>query len=64
MFQFNEYNLYGSEIQLICNHVSELMTINLLGKRLADWDAITFVKSWLAMFAAVNFLWMQELGKN
>uniref|UniRef100_A0A4X2K3N5 KIAA1586 n=1 Tax=Vombatus ursinus TaxID=29139 RepID=A0A4X2K3N5_VOMUR len=32
---------------LTVNHVSDLMTINLLGKELADWDATPFVKSWL-----------------
>ncbi|XP_036600418.1 E3 SUMO-protein ligase KIAA1586-like isoform X2 [Trichosurus vulpecula] len=32
---------------LTVNHVSDLMTINLLGKELADWDAAPFVKSWL-----------------
>ncbi|XP_068953278.1 E3 SUMO-protein ligase KIAA1586-like isoform X2 [Petaurus breviceps papuanus] len=32
---------------LTVNHVSDLMTINLLGKELAEWDATPFVKSWL-----------------
>ncbi|XP_044524357.1 E3 SUMO-protein ligase KIAA1586 homolog [Gracilinanus agilis] len=32
---------------LTVKHVSDLMTINLLGKELADWDATPFVKSWL-----------------
>ncbi|XP_043849145.1 E3 SUMO-protein ligase KIAA1586-like isoform X2 [Dromiciops gliroides] len=32
---------------LTVNHVSDLLTINLLGKELADWDATPFVKSWL-----------------
>ncbi|XP_010386235.2 E3 SUMO-protein ligase KIAA1586 homolog [Rhinopithecus roxellana] len=31
---------------LTIDHVSDLMTINLLGKELADWDATPFVKSW------------------
>ncbi|XP_068939594.1 E3 SUMO-protein ligase KIAA1586-like [Petaurus breviceps papuanus] len=29
------------------DHISDFMTINLLGKELADWDATPFVKSWL-----------------
>ncbi|XP_061476359.1 E3 SUMO-protein ligase KIAA1586 homolog isoform X3 [Rhineura floridana] len=32
---------------LTVDHISDLMTINLLGKELADWDATPFVKSWL-----------------
>ncbi|XP_031819824.1 E3 SUMO-protein ligase KIAA1586 homolog [Sarcophilus harrisii] len=32
---------------LTVNYVSDLVTINLLGKELADWDATPFVKSWL-----------------
>ncbi|XP_047413633.1 E3 SUMO-protein ligase KIAA1586 homolog isoform X2 [Sciurus carolinensis] len=31
---------------LTVDHISDLMTINLLGKELADWDATPFVKSW------------------
>ncbi|XP_021577473.1 E3 SUMO-protein ligase KIAA1586 homolog isoform X1 [Ictidomys tridecemlineatus] len=31
---------------LTIDHISDLMTINLLGKELADWDATPFVKSW------------------
>ncbi|XP_027731541.1 E3 SUMO-protein ligase KIAA1586-like [Vombatus ursinus] len=29
------------------DHISDFMTINFLGKELADWDATPFVKSWL-----------------
>jgi hypothetical protein len=29
------------------NHKSDLISINLLGKELADWDATLFVKSWM-----------------
>ncbi|XP_030054238.1 E3 SUMO-protein ligase KIAA1586 isoform X2 [Microcaecilia unicolor] len=32
---------------LTVNHISHLMSINLLGKELADWDATPFVKSWM-----------------
>ncbi|KAF2880824.1 hypothetical protein ILUMI_25357 [Ignelater luminosus] len=32
---------------LTVDHISDLMTINLLGKELMDWDATPFVKSWL-----------------
>ncbi|XP_007502354.1 E3 SUMO-protein ligase KIAA1586 homolog isoform X2 [Monodelphis domestica] len=29
------------------DHISDFMTINLLGKELADWDATPYVKSWM-----------------
>jgi hypothetical protein len=29
------------------NHISDLMSIHLLGKELADWDSTPFVKSWM-----------------
>ncbi|KAF2879732.1 hypothetical protein ILUMI_26436, partial [Ignelater luminosus] len=32
---------------LTVDHISDLMTINLLGKELMDWDTTPFVKSWL-----------------
>ncbi|KAF2885953.1 hypothetical protein ILUMI_20221 [Ignelater luminosus] len=38
---------------LTVDHISDLMTINLLGKELMDWDATPFVKSWL------NCIWLQ-----
>ncbi|XP_077625207.1 LOW QUALITY PROTEIN: E3 SUMO-protein ligase KIAA1586 homolog [Crocuta crocuta] len=31
---------------LTIDHISDLMTINLLGKELADWDATPFIKTW------------------
>ncbi|KAF2881707.1 hypothetical protein ILUMI_24466 [Ignelater luminosus] len=44
---FNECNMYEGEKQLTVDHILDLMTINLLGKELVDWDATPFVNSWL-----------------
>jgi len=45
---FNLMNIICTRVRnsLTINHISDLMTINLLGKELADWDATPFVKSW------------------
>ncbi|XP_039708903.1 E3 SUMO-protein ligase KIAA1586 homolog isoform X2 [Pteropus medius] len=45
---FNLMNIICTRVRnsLTVDHISDLMTINLLGKELADWDAIPFVKSW------------------
>ncbi|XP_012296976.2 E3 SUMO-protein ligase KIAA1586 homolog isoform X2 [Aotus nancymaae] len=45
---FNLMNIICTRVRnsLTIDHVSDLMTINLLGKELADWDATPFVKSW------------------
>ncbi|XP_077018267.1 E3 SUMO-protein ligase KIAA1586 homolog isoform X2 [Tamandua tetradactyla] len=45
---FNLMNIICSRVRnsLTIDHISDLMTINLLGKELADWDATPFVKSW------------------
>lgn len=40
------------------------MTINLLGKELADWDIVSLVKLYLNMIIAISWLWIQELDKN
>lgn len=33
--------------KLSVNRISSLMTIKILGKPVAYWDAVTFVKTWL-----------------
>ncbi|KAL2792006.1 E3 SUMO-protein ligase KIAA1586 isoform c [Daubentonia madagascariensis] len=45
---FNLMNIICTRVRnsLTIDHISDLMTINLLGKELADWDATPFVKSW------------------
>uniref|UniRef100_A0A2K5RGT8 Zinc finger protein 451 n=1 Tax=Cebus imitator TaxID=2715852 RepID=A0A2K5RGT8_CEBIM len=45
---FNLMNIICTRVRnsLTIDHVSDLMTINLLGKELADWDATPYVKSW------------------
>ncbi|XP_023446564.3 E3 SUMO-protein ligase KIAA1586 homolog isoform X3 [Dasypus novemcinctus] len=45
---FNLMNIICTRVRnsLTVDHISDLMTINLLGKELADWDATPFVKSW------------------
>uniref|UniRef100_A0A7N5JPL1 KIAA1586 n=1 Tax=Ailuropoda melanoleuca TaxID=9646 RepID=A0A7N5JPL1_AILME len=45
---FNLLNIICTRVRnsLTIDHISDLMTINLLGKELADWDATPFVKSW------------------
>uniref|UniRef100_A0A8C0DBW9 KIAA1586 n=1 Tax=Balaenoptera musculus TaxID=9771 RepID=A0A8C0DBW9_BALMU len=45
---FNVMNIICTRVRnsLTVGHISDLMTISLLGKELADWDATPFVKSW------------------
>ncbi|XP_046958651.1 E3 SUMO-protein ligase KIAA1586 homolog isoform X1 [Lynx rufus] len=45
---FNLMNIICTRVRnsLTIDHISDLMTINLLGKELADWDATPFVMSW------------------
>lgn len=45
---FNLMNIICTRVRnsLTIDHISDLMTINLLGKELTDWDATPFVKSW------------------
>ncbi|KAB0363714.1 hypothetical protein FD754_007870, partial [Muntiacus muntjak] len=45
---FNLLNIICTRVRnsLTIGHISDLMTINLLGKELAGWDATAFVKSW------------------
>ncbi|XP_049508812.1 E3 SUMO-protein ligase KIAA1586 homolog isoform X1 [Panthera uncia] len=45
---FNLMNIICTRVRnsLTIDHISDLMTINLLGKELADWDATPFVTSW------------------
>ncbi|XP_037700315.1 E3 SUMO-protein ligase KIAA1586 homolog [Choloepus didactylus] len=45
---FNLMNIICTRVRnsLTIDHISDLMTINLLGKELVDWDATPFVKSW------------------
>uniref|UniRef100_A0A8C9CMZ4 KIAA1586 n=1 Tax=Phocoena sinus TaxID=42100 RepID=A0A8C9CMZ4_PHOSS len=45
---FNLMNIICTRVRnsLTVGHISDLMTISLLGKELADWDATPFVRSW------------------
>lgn len=45
---FNLMNIICTRVRnsLTVGHISDLMTISLLEKELADWDATPFVRSW------------------
>lgn len=57
-------NVISTTVKYVFNHKSNLMATNLLGKVLADWDAITFVNLYLTKIIIIGWLWIQELGKN
>lgn len=49
---------------LMVDHISDIMTINVLEKELANWDATLFVKSWLNCHSSVTVdarIWQKSI---